>query len=551
MSLLRTIIVVLLVVAVTGCRPANTNGLATNTTDTAESALTREDNPATGPDELPNTAATDADSEVSDGQAAAHVVAAADADKLPTTGNTQTIVGSRERLLLFAPDGPLLVEFVISVHSRPLHDRMQAILDDALQLADSDGDGRPLWSEVAENEALKEKYLSNGPPVDLNLTQLKQRYDLNRNDVVDRHELPRLLTGGMSGGQSFGVRGSNYYREVNRFASPTFRYLDQNADGELAAVEIEAAATRLRSRDFDQDEYIQLSDLSLDETPSGEVLFRNDEYGTAVAVWLGPRNPWSAVRFGLSELYADGGTVSPNSFALTPELFGQLDANQDGRLLLQELAGLKAIPPHLVLAVCLGTVESGQETLSLVSMCPSLQNAGVQIRSEPPWLSLLLPTSQIDFFARDLPATNNPRAEEDVTGSQVQVRVGHQADALFAALDADRDGRLSPPELDRASQLLTSMDRNDDRWLVADEIPDRMLVGLSRGNSQQADELFTRLPQPVKDQPEDVPAWFQAMDQNRDNLLSVREFLGVPEQFGQLDANHDGYVDANELGKEK
>ena len=592
------------VVILAGCRPrSHSDDSAPNTTDLADIAASSEQAVQTAAppvDNQPNTDPTDVVPAKPTDQVKTEIAASAAADELTTASTAKTIAGSRERLLLFAPDGPLLIEFVISVSGRPLNDWMQSILDDAMQLADTDNDGRTLWSEVAENDALIEKYINDNPAANLSTAQLKRRYDLNQNDVVDRHELPRLLTGGMSGGQSFGVRGSNYYREVNRFGAPVFRYLDQDTDGELVAAEIETAATRLRARDFDQDEYIELSDLSLDESPRGEALFRKDEYGTAVAVWLGPRNPWSAVRFGLSELYADGESVGPASFALTPELFGQLDSNQDGRLLLKELAGLKEIPPHVVLAVRLGAHGGGQDHLASVSLCASLQSAGVQLHSEPPWLSLLLPQSRIDFFARDLPqpdlaaqaderldavdADDNQyidkdefaasefewdaefdeidadgnamifrdellahlQADENVLGSQVHVRVGHQADALFAALDSDRDGRISPREVDRTAHILISMDRDEDGVLVADEIPDRILVGLTRGSDQQANDLFSQLPRSEQDQPADIPDWFQSMDQNRDNLLSRREFLGTEEQFSKLDMNQDGYVDANE-----
>ena len=286
--------------------------------------------------------------------------------------------------------------------------------------------------------------------------------------------------------------------------------------------------------------------------------------------------------------------------SLTPELFGQLDTNQDGRLSLKELADLKKVPPHLVLAVRLGADKVGQDYLSLVSMCESLAGTGVQVRSEPPWLSLVLPKSQIDFFARDLlesdlaaqvderleavDTDNNQyldkdefaaaeiewdtefdeidsdgnamifrdellaelRADENIVGSQVHVRVGHRADALFAALDSDRDGRLSPRELDQASQVLINMDQNNDGVFVADETPDRMLVGLSRGYDQQANDLFTQLPRTEQGHTEDIPDWFTSMDQNGDRLLSRREFLGLAEQFNQLDRNQDGYVDVRE-----
>lgn len=42
---------------------------------------------------------------------------------------------------------------------------------------------------------------------------------------------------------------------------------------------------------------------------------------------------------------------------------------------------------------------------------------------------------------------------------------------LLAAFDADGDGRLSPAEIDRASDLLRMLDANRDGVLTADEVP--------------------------------------------------------------------------------
>ena len=42
------------------------------------------------------------------------------------------------------------------------------------------------------------------------------------------------------------------------------------------------------------------------------------------------------------------------------------------------------------------------------------------------------------------------------------------------------------------------------------------------------------------------PAWFTAMDTNRDLELSPREFLGSQKQFTLLDTSGDGFIGVDE-----
>ena len=39
------------------------------------------------------------------------------------------------------------------------------------------------------------------------------------------------------------------------------------------------------------------------------------------------------------------------------------------------------------------------------------------------------------------------------------------------------------------------------------------------------------------------PVWFDHMDRNGDGNRSPREFLGTPERFEKMDADHDGLID--------
>lgn len=127
--------------------------------------------------------------------------------------------------------------------------------------------------------------------------------------------------------------------------------------------------------------------------------------------------------------------------------------------------------------------------------------------------------------------------------AQVRARAADQSDALFAALDADNDGRLETRELERVDDLLQGLDVDGDDVLVATELPGALAVGFVRGDAQQ-DALYAM---PVAaTAAADAPAWFRQMDFNGDGEIAAREFLGENEQFTSLDGDGDGFLNVAE-----
>ena len=123
-------------------------------------------------------------------------------------------------------------------------------------------------------------------------------------------------------------------------------------------------------------------------------------------------------------------------------------------------------------------------------------------------------------------------------------RGGMMRSPAFQALDTNKDGVISPPELANAAELLKSLDKNGDGKLTEDEVRPQFGGRGERGgrggdaaenSGPTADELVKTL---------------MAFDKNSDGRLTHEE---VPERmqglFERADADKDGFLTADEIRK--
>jgi Ca2+-binding EF-hand superfamily protein len=132
-------------------------------------------------------------------------------------------------------------------------------------------------------------------------------------------------------------------------------------------------------------------------------------------------------------------------------------------------------------------------------------------------------------------------------------------DALFHALDSDKNGKLSKEELADIPKSLHKYDQDDDELISLQEIlPSNPPAAVpssmpSLVPSMQGPDLPLMLV-PREDAPRRLHARLPVArrvlgryDKNKNKALS-REEIAIPrEQFDQLDANHDGELDQFEL----
>ena len=511
------------------------------------------------------------------------------------------------RLILLTAGGPLVLHLQIHVDGEPQGPALARLLDEAVKLAAGESADAPSagqWATLVERPQFASGILGNAPFADAaSRKRVVEQFDLNRDKRVQRAELAAFLARDSARGHPFTVDWALDALVPQKWSSPLFVLLDVNQDRRLSSGEITAAPVRLRSRDVDDNDAVTMADFRPPQLANRPTRYRRDRR-PARAFEL-RQFSLDSIYYTLSDLYEAGGRLGPDSFALTPGLFAQLDADEDTIVTQRELGGLIAARPDLVVKVNYPAAKSdgAPPSLELVAASDDLAAAAVMILVVPGRLTLELPGSRLDVLVVDQTddperiaaasalfatadaddndqldaqelATAGPTGfvsfeeiDEDQNGQisldewkqavsgrstyrdhQVQARLGEAADPLFSWLDARPDGRLTSRELSGSAARLALLDENEDGFVAAAEIPERLFCSIVRGSratdaGARPDETLLSWFEELAD---DAPSWLRAMDVNSDGEISRREFLGTAAQFDALDTDDDGYIDADE-----
>ena len=123
-----------------------------------------------------------------------------------------------------------------------------------------------------------------------------------------------------------------------------------------------------------------------------------------------------------------------------------------------------------------------------------------------------------------------------LAANQVLLTLLDYGPGLFELVDVDGNGGLCVRELQTAWDQLVRANCIIDNRFDAGLLPRQLSAIVGRGQPQAL--LATR--------PPIGPAWFRAMDGNRDGVLSAREFLGPNALFLRFDQDRNGLLDAAE-----
>lgn len=524
---------------------------------------------------------------------------AADSASAPVDANSVALPAEPappERFLLFTPRGPLLVHLNVLVNGVPLRAAADAWLARVATAAGATSEREVTWTELVAQPRVAGGRLGNTPLAgDKERADAIRQFDLNRDGRAQSGELAALFANNPASDRPFELLAiADSASELQN--GPLYALFDVDRDGRLSAAEIESAAARLQTRDADDNEVVAMADVgevrSAEEAPRGRADNQPD-----LALDLAHTSP-DEVYYTLGEIYNESGRLDAGALDLVPSLLKFLDVDDNGAVDAKEVARLEEAPPSLVLTFdfAAGGARQRQPQISVSTIADELSAAGTSVRPRGEQVDIELPGVGLELSAVDvartavlddvpslftrldadksglleaseqqpiLGATNVPLAEIDTSGDgklslkecqtaaadsqpysslQTQARVAHAADALFAWLDQQRDGRLTSREIRGAAQRLGAIDRDGDGQITPDEVPPRLTLVVSRGAQARINVAMQA------GRPSDVqgPAWMSAMDRNRDGEISPREFLGTRQQFTQLDADGDGFLSAQE-----
>jgi Ca2+-binding EF-hand superfamily protein len=519
------------------------------------------------------------------------------ADETRTTGDKVEIPSSGVNAVVFSAPRPMFLRLSIRVDGKSLNQFRRRFAEKWFWRLDHDKHGSLSPSEIAEFKKLATNPAEAGKPAIPNAKAGAKTSLAEFRALVDRQLGPPLSLVSLKQPAAIGMT--------------LFRQLDLNRDGVLTQDELRRARQSLAHLDADDDETISAAEVT-----SAEPYPRVEEAAEAENQPIAIATPATAERIAqrLLRAYSSApdqrdAAISLGDLSIAQEAFRPFDRDHDGKLTAPELARMLCeMPVQAEVAFQLFEQDRGTPTVSVAVVPGALRLVQKQDSAD----SCTLETSGLvltfgakrtrgatgdrrSFYAlrfklidkdkngyldaKEFPSLGLPQADFkavdrdhdgkitqsellDFLGSErpavvnrVVLSVSDDSRSLFDFLDTRPDGRLSPRELNAASERLRELDRNHDGRITIPDLLTRLTVEAEVGNPPEPTRNLLMVPQaqqrPPAVPPEVGPEWFRRMDRNYDGDVSRREFIGPRAVFDRLDLDHDGLLSPEEAAQAK
>lgn len=511
-------------------------------------------------------------------------------------------------LILFRPPTMLWVRMHLQVGGVPYQQRWGEYLWELFTSLDKDGDlflsynefKRGPWEQFALRAAGD---VRRSQPVDFLALDVSPQ-----DDRVSAEEFLGLL-GACACQISAGASQTGDGRQVDFMRI----LLDHDQDGGITSDEARLAQRLLAQLDADGDGLLSRNEL-LAGLAARRATVEQTDVGASrdgmLTAMLAPRidAPWSEAALGLIQAFnrpAMLGESSPNvnrrQFAITDELFAQLDANADELLDQHELAAwLELRQPDIEFVVDLApknqhvfepVAGAAQFERMAYNQFRAVSAAGQDVvvhvnPSHDAGQDNPLDGTDESLFKRldrdnneyldgnELQGVSLARLDADGDGKvffaewqvfraeqrrvakqRIDIDIQEMEATLFPLIDSQGDARISRRELERLPSLVEQWDRNGDGRFDLSEQPERYQINIRTGADRiqyfgqfvlNASVSTPRREQAVA--PAGAPTWFLKMDLNGDGELTRPEFLGTATEFASFDSDADGVITPEEAG---